>query len=164
MTHAKRTLLDRRLWDFVAISLPTLAGLIFLEQLRPILSLLTTDTSSVFNALVGFHSAILGFVLAALSITASYAQSERFEIVRRSGQLSNLYRIYVAAAVTELVALVVSLVALVTSLPSPFHVALAFAVAGITTLSIIRLARTIWVTSSVVQATASNHSRAAGER
>jgi len=164
MNEARRPLLDHWLWDVALGAVTAAAGLAFVERIRPLLAYFVDDVGAVFSALVGLHSSILGFVLAALSITAGYAQSERFKIVRDSGQLANLYRIYIAAAVTELGALSATLIALVTRIPSPFHETLALVVAALTLLAVFRLSRTVWITGAVVHATAGTGDRKPGER
>lgn len=154
---------DRWVWDVVAISLSSIAGGFAAPSLSVWRPYVAADAGAAYAGIVGLHAALLGFVLAALSITAGYAQSDRFLVVRQSGKLSDLYGIYIAAAVTELVGLCLALVALLTRLPEPGRTALTFAVGGITVLALLRLARTIWITSVVVRATATPSIRAPGE-
>ena len=58
------------------------------------LPFLSADIGGVYGALVALHGALLGFVLAALTIIMGYAGSPQLRLIRDAGQLSNLFGIF----------------------------------------------------------------------
>lgn len=123
---------------------------------------LSTDSSSVYGALVGLQGSLLGFVLAALTIVLGYSQSPSMEILRKSGQLPNLFRVYLAGIRSHAFATVTAIVALVVNSGYVTASLLAWLVASSSVVTAIRLGRSLWATRSVVVVVSKDRSRGPG--
>ncbi|MDF2506233.1 MAG: hypothetical protein K0Q52_92 [Microbacterium sp.] len=125
------------------------------------LQFLTTDVGGLFGALVGLHGALLGFVLAALTIIMGYANSPQLRLLREAGQLPNLFRVYLAGIRSSALAMIVALGALIVRGGTPVADVLAWIVFFTTAVSLARLMRTLWVTRNVVARVGDSLARAA---
>jgi hypothetical protein len=121
------------------------------------------DSTAVLGALVGLQGSLLGFVLAALTIVLGYQDRPQLNVVRASGRLKDLFRIYFAGIRAHGLATVVALLAIVMNTQGPLHAATVGLVALTSLLAIIRLARTLWVTKQVVEAVSIDLSKAPGQ-
>jgi hypothetical protein len=164
MNEQRRAAVDHNLWDLGALVLAVSAAYAFGDTAVGFRRYLNDDPGAVYGPLVGLHGALLGFVLAAFTIALGYAQSERFTIVRNSGQLPNLYRIFFANIVTEGLCLITALAALLIQGSSLVNTGLAFAVFATALLAALRFGRTLWVTNAITIALSTDPLRAPGQQ
>jgi VanZ family protein len=152
LAAARSTAIDSNWFDVAAIVVGGLSGVLFQSEISEARHFLNANPGSVYSALVGLHGALLGFVIASLAITIGYAQSDALKVVRDSGQLRNLYRVFLASAVTEGINLVLALAFLVIAGPSFLSGVGACVALLLGCLAGLRIGRTLWVVFAVLRA------------
>lgn len=125
---------------------------------------LSPDSSAVYGALVGLQGSLLGFVLAALTIVLGYSQAPSMAILRDSGQLLNLFRVYLAGIRSHALATAIAIVALVISSGYATSTFLAWLVALSSIITAFRLGRSLWATREVVVVVSGDRARGPGLR
>lgn len=144
--EAPRALCDSLLPDAAFVVVAVAVGLRWSDWVQKMIS----DPDAIFSALAGVHAALLGFVLAALTIVLGYAQSSRFDVVRAAGHFPTLFQVYLAAVRTYALALVLCLGAVLIDSGDRTGAVSTGLVSLSTGLALLRLARVIWVTELVV--------------
>jgi hypothetical protein len=124
-----------------------------------LLPLVTDKPDAVYSAIAGVQGSLLGFVLAALTIVLGYSQTPSLSLLRKSGQLPNLFRIYLAGIRAHALSTVTALVSLIANYQGELSTVGAWVVTTTCTLAFVRLARTLWATRAIV-----GHIAASGER
>ena len=120
------------------------------------------DQTTIYSALSGLQGALLGFVLAALTIVLGYSQSDRFAVVREAGQLQSLFNVYLAGVRTSGIAVTLTVVGLLADTHAHSRSVITGVVLAICLLTVLRLVRVLWVTNLVVHAVAQPAERQAG--
>lgn len=125
---------------------------------------LSSDSSAVYGALVGLQGSLLGFVLAALTIVLGYSQAPSMAILRDSGQLPNLFRVYLAGIRSHALATAIAIGALVISSGYASSTLFAWLVALSSMVTAVRLGRSLWATRQVVVVVSGDRARGPGLR
>lgn len=113
--------------------------------------LLNERRGTLYGILVGVHASLLGFVLTTTSIVLSQVVSERFALVRESQHYPTLWQIFTSAVRGYGFAALAALAALLFDREPPANNTLAMlAVVGTTTLSSLRLGRTVWALEKII--------------
>lgn len=118
---------------------------------------------AIYEAVLSLHVTLLGFTLAALTITLGFIHTKRFEAVRRAGHLKTLLERYVSALRSEAIATLLALVALLIdrdTAPNKVMTALAL---GSTVIAAWRMGQVLWVTERVARVAATPAARGPGE-
>lgn len=150
--QAKQPIFDRLIVDLLVLILSVFLG-IFSDK-TPWFSFrkfLVDDPQSLYGAVAGIQGSLLGFVLAALAIILGYSSAPQLRILRESGQLSNLFQVYMAGIKSHAVGAGVALLALAVKPALHLTSILAWSVALILVLSSVRLLRTLWATNCIVK-------------
>lgn len=159
----KRSGLESWWWELTSVVLSVGGALLVPVKVTVWLQqYLVADRTAVYAALIGLQSALLGFVLAALTIVLGYSQSPRLRVLRKGGQLPNLFNVYLAGTRSHALATLISLLALVVNGGYEVTTVLCWMVALSFLVTALRLARTLWVTKNVVEAVSADAARKAG--
>jgi hypothetical protein len=126
--------------------------------------ILVADPLPAYGAIAGVQGALLGFVLAALTIVIGYANGPALRVLRDAGQLPNLLRVYTSGTRALALATVMALAALLVQSSSPIGSLLAWLVGTTSLLALLRLSRTLWATRAVVARLGAPLTRGAGQR
>lgn len=129
-------------------------------MLKPFLN---NEPGAVYSAIAGVQGSLLGFVLAALTIVLGYSQTPSLSLLRRSGQLPNLFRIYMAGIRAHALSTVTALGSLIANYQGELATVMAWVVATTCTLAFARLVRTLWATRAIVSQIAESGERKPGQ-
>jgi hypothetical protein len=151
--------------ELIAVAGGFLLGCWANPHIEPLLApLLTDQKAEVFGAILGVQGALLGFVLAALSIILGFSQAPQLKPIRDSGHLPTLFEVYMAGIRAHALSTIVALLALLLSTQNPLTPLLAWLVTTTCILAFVRLFRTLWATKNVVQGLSKPAERKPGQR
>jgi hypothetical protein len=130
---------------------------------RHLYTYLTNQRGGLYTTLLTVEATLLGFIVAVLAIVLGYAQASRFEIVRQSQHWTALFGSYTRAMRWSAYATALCLIGLLGDRDSsPHPVVTALCMAGLL-MSIVVIARMLWVTERVVWVVISSGARKPGE-
>lgn len=113
-------------------------------------AILGRNRAEVYGSLATIFGSLLGFVVVAVSVVLSAAQSDRMAVIRDSDQYDTLWDVFVGTIKSLAFATVVALLALIMDRPdSPVRW---IEVVGVfaTLLAALRLWRSVWVLEKVI--------------
>jgi hypothetical protein len=125
-------------------------------------SLLKGRRGDIYGSMVGVHTTMLGFALAALTIVLGYAELPRLQMLRQSPWYKEMYRVFTSAIRALTVASVLSVIALVGDRNAHPVNLLTALVAGSTVTALARLVRLLAVMERIVEIVIRNPARAPG--
>jgi hypothetical protein len=104
----------------------------------------------LYGALVALFGSMLGFSITAVSIVIGYANSDKLEIVRKSKQYKDLWKVFESAMKVLALATLLALIGLIVDknvkpVNLVFYVNMFFSI-----LSFFRIARSIWVLENII--------------
>jgi hypothetical protein len=112
--------------------------------------LLASNRGPVYSALTSVCGALLGFVLATLTILLGFAPSETFRQLRKSPHYPTLWSTYTSAIRWLAGATIVAFVALIADRDTSFCRPALYVAVAVTLVAGFRLARSVWILEKVV--------------
>ena len=130
---------------------------------RHVYSYLASQRGGLYTTLLVVEATLLGFIVAVLAIVLGYAQSTRFELVRRSRHWTSLFKSYTRAVRWAAYAPACLLIGLLADRDSDPHPVVTALCAASLLMAVAVLARMLWVTERVVSVVITPGSRRPGE-
>jgi hypothetical protein len=111
---------------------------------------LLNDRAVIYGTIASIDGALLGFVIATVAIILSFAQGDRFEILRQSSPYETLWRTLRSTIRALALASLAALVALLVDRDASPNSAAMTVCFGLSVLTLLRLGRTIWILERVI--------------
>lgn len=117
----------------------------------------------LYAAILGLHGALLGFVIAAITIAMAYVSSPRFQIMRQTKQWPHLFGSYTRSMRWMACTSLLSLLALLIDHESAQNRLLAVLCFTAVVFGAVTIAHTLWITEKSVEVAISAKPRLPGE-
>lgn len=116
-----------------------------------VMPVLSNNRAALYGALMSLFGALLGFVIATISIVLGFATHEQFSVLRKSVHYRTLWAVFASAARFLGLATIAALAALLADRDAAPHVTLFYACAVLSLICVARTARCVWALEAVVR-------------
>jgi hypothetical protein len=113
-------------------------------------AMLQNNRATLYGTMASIFGSLLGFVITATSVVLGFSGSESLAVVRESSQYPMLWRTFSAAMWALASATLVALLCLLGDRDSAPTSWLVVVMVFVTTLAVLRIARTVWVLENII--------------
>ena len=112
--------------------------------------LLSGNRAALYGTVASISGSLLGFVITVTSIVIGISASERLAVIRESKQYPMLWRTFIATIRALALSTIIALLCLLLDRDAAPHTWVVIALVLVVLLSLLRLARTIWVLEHII--------------